>query len=300
VTGSVGGRGDDDGVTTTEPVQQATPVQLDLDAMPIPLFACTPSRLTTWTDCPKHYRMKYLDRPRPQQGPPWAHNSLGAAVHTALARWWQLPRPARTPTAAGDVVEAVWSAEGFRDDAQSTGWRARARAMVERYLARVDPAVEPVGVERTVAMRTSRLALSGRIDRLDDRAGELVVVDYKTGRRPPTTDDARGSLALALYAAAAARTLRRPCRRVELHHVPSGEVVGWEHTDDALGRQLARSAEVADEIVAAGRDPGRTDNFPARPGAQCGWCSFRAHCAEGQAAAPARAAWDALADLDAG
>ena len=48
----------------------------------------------------------------------------------------------------------------------------------------------------TVATRTERLAVSGRVDRLDQRGDEVVVVDYKTGRRGLTTDDARGGIAL--------------------------------------------------------------------------------------------------------
>ena len=66
------------------------------------------------------------------------------------------------------------------------------------------------------------------------RRGPLVVVDYKTGRRPLTTGDARASMPLALYALAAARVLRRPCRRVELHHLPTGEIHAWEHSDATL------------------------------------------------------------------
>ena len=123
--------------------------------------------------------------------------------------------------------------------------------MVQRYVAALDPAREPLGVERTVAARTNRLALSGRIDRLDDRGGELVVVDYKTGRRPLTVDDTRGSMALALYAIAAGATLRRRCVRVELHHLPSGEVHAFEHTDASLQRQLGRAEQIADEAAAA-------------------------------------------------
>ncbi|HEX7106946.1 MAG TPA: PD-(D/E)XK nuclease family protein [Acidothermaceae bacterium] len=267
--------------------------ELELEGLPQRLFSCTPSRLTTWVDCPRHYRMKYLDRPRPTPGPPWAHNSLGASVHNALAGWWRLPPNARTAEAAAQLLDAGWLAEGFRDEQQSAGWRDRAREMVRRYAARLDPRREPVGVERTLGARTRRLALSGRVDRLDDRDGELVVVDYKTGRRPPTLDDARGSAALALYAVAAGRTLRRPCHLVELHHVPTGEVVTWRHTDESLARQVRRAEDVADEIVAAGVDP-TADTFPARPGAQCGWCTYRAHCAEGQRAAPAREPWAAL------
>jgi RecB family exonuclease len=269
--------------------------QLGFDGMPARLFSCTPSRLTSWVDCPRSYRMKYLDRPRPAPGPAWAHNSLGASVHNALAGWWRLPVRRRTAEAAGELVESGWLSDGFRDDEQSLTWRARARAMVERYVDGLDPTDEPVGVERTLAARTGRLALSGRVDRLDDRDGELVVVDYKTGRRPLTSDDARGSLALALYAVAAGRTLRRPCRRVELHHLPTGDVVAWEHTQESLERQLGRSEAIADEVVAAGTDPQlNPEAFAPRPGPQCGWCSFRAHCPEGQQAAAARAPWDAL------
>ncbi len=77
--------------------------------------------------------------------------------------------------------------------------------MTERYAAGLDPSDEPLGVERTVATRTDRIAVSGRIDRLDARGAELVVVDYKTGRHILTSDDARGSLALAIYAVAASR-----------------------------------------------------------------------------------------------
>jgi RecB family exonuclease len=270
--------------------------ELELEGLPRRLFSCTPSRLTTWVDCPRHYRMRYLDRPRPAQGPPWAHNSLGASVHNALAGWWRLAAKARTAETAGQLLDAGWLSDGFRDEQQSARWRDRARDMVRRYVATLDPHREPLGVERTLAARTNRLALSGRLDRLDDRAGRLVVVDYKTGRRPPTVDDARGSAALALYAVAASSTLRRPCHDVELHHVPTGEVVSWRHTEESLARQVRPAQDVAHQIQAAGTQPAQA--FPARPGGQCGWCTFRAHCPEGQRAAPAREPWAALDDLE--
>lgn len=263
--------------------------------MPVRLFGCTPSRLTTWLDCPRRYRLTYVDRPAPPKGPPWAHNSVGAAVHVALAAWWALPVPRRTPAGAAALVRERWQPQGFRDGAQAERWRERAAAMVERYTADLDPRDEPVGVERTVATRTSTLALSGRIDRLDERDGELVVVDYKTGRHVLTTDDARGSLALAVYAVAAARTLRRPCSRVELHHLPTGDVVTWEHTDAGLARQLDRAADIAAEIVAAVASPDPESAFPPRPGPQCRWCDMAAHCPVGDAS-PRAEPWAGLAE----
>lgn len=281
--------------------------QLGFDGMPQRLYTCTPSRLNTWLDCPRRYRMTYLDRPMPPKGPPWAHNSVGASVHNALAGWWRLPVEERTPEAAGALLARGWLTDGFRDEAQSAQWRERAREMTERYVAGLDPSDEPVGVERTVATRTDRIAVSGRIDRLDARGPELVVVDYKTGRHVLTADDARGSLALAIYAVAASRVLRRPCRRVELHHLPSGEVAVWEHTDESLARHIRRAEQIAAEAAAAdeayrnrvpkprpGDHAPYDELFPPRPGNLCSWCDFARHCPEGREAAPRKEPWAAL------
>jgi RecB family exonuclease len=279
--------------------------QLGFEGMPRRLYPCTPTRLSSWLDCPRRYRMSYLDRPPPGKGPPWAHNSLGASIHNALAGWWRLPLEQRTVTAAGALVDRGWIDQGFADQAQSDRQRERAVAMVEGYVAGLDPADEPVGVERTVATRTDRIAVSGRIDRLDARPGpagpELVVVDYKTGRHLLSTDDVRSSLPLALYALAAGRVLRRPCHRVELHHLPSGQVLAWSHSDESLARHLSRAEAIAQECAAADEamreglpEPRYDEVFPPRPSPACGWCDYLRHCPEGTAAAVTRRPWDGL------
>jgi RecB family exonuclease len=292
--------------------------QLGFEGMPQRLYVCTPTRLGTWLDCPRRYRMTYVDRPPPGKGPAWGHNSVGASVHNALAGWWRLAREERTVPAAGALLERGWIDEGFADAAQSARYRSWARGLVETYVAGLDPASEPIGVERTVATRTNVIAVSGRIDRLDERrgsggSGELVVVDYKTGRHVLTVDDARTSLPLALYALAAERVMRRPCRRVELHHLPSGRVLVWEHTEESLARHLRRAEAIAAECAEAderfrgqpagdsGPSPSPPDAsadevFPPRPGSWCGWCDFRGHCPEGTAASEPRRPWDGLAD----
>jgi RecB family exonuclease len=302
--------------------------QLGFEGMPQRLYTCTPTRLGTWLDCPRRYRMTYLDRPPPGKGPPWAHNSVGASVHNALAGWWRLPRAARTVSAAGDLLERGWIDEGFADAAQCARYRSWARGLVESYVTDLDPACEPIGVERTVATRTDLIAVSGRIDRLDERRGadgssELVVVDYKTGRHLLTVDDARTSLPLALYALAAERVMRRPCRRVELHHLPTGRILVWDHTAESLARHLRRAEAIAAECAAAderfrGGEPGVAppagrpvpalpehlvdEVFPPRPSPWCGWCDYRAHCPEGSVASDPRRPWDGLGDeiLDSG
>ena len=278
--------------------------QLVLDEMPRRLFSCTPTKLMTFEDCPRRYRMTYLDRPAPPRGGPWAHTSLGVSAHNALHRWWDEPEQRRTPERAARLVRECWVADGFRDDEQSTTARELVAEMCASYVAGLDPGDEPRAVERQVATRTQLLALRGRVDRLDERAGELVVVDYKTGRRPPQEQDARASIALALYAFATERMLRQRCRRVELHHLPSGTVVSAEHTDESRARQVRRAESIAADAVAAGERlaAGQPPDvaFPARAGTLCAWCDLRRHCPEGQAAGPERAPWSGVEQLVAG
>jgi RecB family exonuclease len=277
--------------------------QQELPGMPPRLFRASPSRLLAWVDCPRRYRLQYLDRPTPQARPQRAHTSLGVAVHNALRDWWDLHPPQRTPAAGAELVGSAWIESGFRDAEQSQRWRTRSQQHVGDYLQRVDPAHQPLGIERTVGLRTQTLALQGRVDRLDDRDGELVVVDYKTSRTVPTDDDARTSLPLALYAAAVWKMFRRRCVRVELHHLPSGQVAAHEHTGESLRRKLDEAESIARDARAAeadyaehGTDSGR---FPAQVGPLCRWCDFRAHCPAGQAAGPEKSGWAALEDEEA-
>jgi len=276
------------------------PEQLGFDGMPERLFVCTPSKLGTFVDCPRRYRYSYVDRPTPPKGPPWAHNSLGASVHTALKNWYGLPVDRRTPTALAGLLRPTWVREGYRDVDQERAAYQRAQGWLESYAASLDPGDEPLGVERVVATKTSVLAFNGRADRIDGRDGEAVIVDYKTGRSGLDADDARGSQALALYAWAAERVFRRPCHRVELHHLPTGTVATHEHTDESLARQVRRAEETAQDIMAAEKavaGGAEADaEFPTNPGSLCGWCDFRKVCPAGQEL-PGKESWAAVEHL---
>jgi RecB family exonuclease len=265
--------------------------------MPERLFVCTPSKLSSFEDCARRYRYSYVDRPTPPKGPPWAHNSLGASVHTALKNWYALAAPRRTPGALPTLLASTWVSEGYRDNAQERLARERALGWLESYVATLDPKIEPAGVERVVAAKTSVLAFSGRADRIDRRGDEMVIVDYKTGRSELTDDDARGSSALALYAYATARVFRRPCRTVELHHLPTGTVATHEHSDASLDRAVSRAEGIARDIraaeraVADGADPDAA--FPTSPGSLCSFCDFRRIC-PGGAEAPVKQPWSSV------
>ncbi|MEO6879945.1 MAG: PD-(D/E)XK nuclease family protein [Mycobacteriaceae bacterium] len=279
--------------------------------MPTQLLKVTPSRLATWAGCKRRFRMTYLDRPTPPRGGPWAHSTLGAVVHAALRTFYATPPARRTASVAQAALAAAWTGEGFADAAQQAVYRARAQDWVAGYVSDHDPReVDAVGLERWVSAPVGELVVEGRVDRIDARsrgqhrppapdAAEVVVVDYKTGQRGLSVAAAAGSQALALYVLASRHTLRRPCSRVELHHLPTGEVHGFDHTPATLAQAVQHAQEQAQAIaratksLVAGGDPEVL--FPPRPAPSCSWCDFRRSCPEGAAASPRREPWAGLA-----
>ena len=128
------------------------------DGMPTRLFSCTPTKLVTWSDCPRRFRFTYLDRK--QKSGPWAHNSVGLSIHNALRDWFVAEPARRTLDYGVERVESGWIDEGFRDPVQSREWQSRAIDMTVDYLRNQDSNDEPIGVERTVSTTTHGMAHS--------------------------------------------------------------------------------------------------------------------------------------------
>ena len=237
----------------------------------------------------------------------WAHFTYGNAVHRALKEWFDHEPDQRSSDVIERAISASWSDEGFRDVDHSHAWRDRSIAVVSAYLAGIDPHLEPLATERTLAFKEDAggFVMEGRIDRLDENGSAVMVVDYKTGKSVPTPDDVRGSEALAMYAVMVHRVLGRPCTSVALHHVPSGSVVTWEHSEDSLSRQVDRMAAIAADIrlvedtwESIDHDDQALDAlFPPKPGGLCGFCDFWDVCAAGQAYTNRRQPWEGLPEL---
>ena len=163
-------------------------------------------------------------------------------------------------------------AEGVAEHQEQDADVEEVAAPAQRYCTQ-HPAAVPFGRERSLAALGEHVAVNGRIDRLDEAAdpaepGELIVIDYKTGRRVPTDDDARVSRALAVYAVIVQRSLRRPAFVVQLHHVPSGVIATHRHTPQSLERQFARVESIGRDIAAA-QESGRDADFPPSPRPRC-------------------------------
>lgn len=175
-------------------------IGFEFDVQPRRLSKVSPARLATFDDCPRRYRLAYLERPTPQRTGPWAHSTLGAVVHNALRALFDLPVRKRTPQRAAALVTTHWKDAGFADAAQAAIYRERAQGWVSDYVESNDVEMDPVGLERWVSAPVNpetgehanpTMIIEGRADRIDQRGRELVIVDYKTGKRAPDEHEAR-------------------------------------------------------------------------------------------------------------
>jgi len=137
--------------------------------------------------------------------------------------------------------------------------------------------VVPLAIEMDFRFHVGPTTVVGRFDRIDERAGEIVLVDYKTAEVDEVERADQRALKslqeeqLGIYALAYFETRHVLPRKVELHFVESGLVgsaqVGHAHLD--LARE--RIAQAANGI--------RTAVFPARPESRrCTFCPYSRFC----------------------
>ena len=250
--------------------------------MPLPLpSSLSPSKVSTFRDCALAFRFSAIDR---LSEPPTVATAKGTLVHRALERlFWHHPLGARSEEAALAELEAAFEElrEGELaglglDEEASGGFLADARALVQGYLRLEDPdTVTPVGVELTLEANVGGLLLRGIIDRLDVLpSGELVVVDYKTGRVPPAGHEQQRLGGVQFYALLCEEVLGRRPAKVRLLYLREPVCIEADPSDQALQglRQRTRAIWTAIERACASED------FRPKPSALCGWCSFKALC----------------------
>ncbi|HMD46204.1 MAG TPA: PD-(D/E)XK nuclease family protein [Acidimicrobiales bacterium] len=242
----------------------------------------SPSKVTSFTDCPLAFRFSVLER-RPE--PPSAAAVKGTLVHRTLeGLFWSHPPGARTPEAARHEFDLAWAALG--DDPEwaalglspeeETAFRADAETLTTNYFAIEDPnTVNPVGVELGLEADLGDVRLRGIIDRLDlTESGDLVVIDYKTGRAPSERYERAKMSGVHIYALLCEVVLGRPPVEVRLLHLREPISIVAVPTEQTLRGQRRRTEAVWDAIERACDK----EDFRPRPGPLCRFCNFQALC----------------------
>jgi len=229
------------------------------------------------------YRFRVIDR-LPEA--PSQAMARGTLVHAVLERLFDEPAAGRSPEAAEHLIGPEWErlvaaepelAALFPDEADRAAWLEQARTMIERYFTLEDPTrLEPAHRELHVeAVLASGLRLRGYIDRLDvSAAGDVRIVDYKTGTAPRADFEARALFQMRFYALVLWRTQGVVPRLLQLIYLGNGELVTYAPDEADL---LATERK----IVALWRAIERamnTGDWRPRPGKLCDWCAHQALC----------------------
>jgi putative RecB family exonuclease len=246
--------------------------------------ALSPSRAGDFMQCPLLYRFRVVDR-LPERPSPAAVR--GTVVHAVLERLFDLPQGTRTLAAARALIPGQWErlrevepelAALFDGDGEAVaGWLAGAEGLLGSWFELEDPnRLEPA--ERELYVETTLddgLVLRGYVDRVDVAPdGRIRIVDYKTGRAPRESFEAKALFQMKFYALVLWRLRGTVPAMLQLVYLGSGEVL--RHAPEEA--ELLATERKVKALWAAITLAAQTGDWRASPSRLCDWCDHRALC----------------------
>lgn len=224
--------------------------------------------------CPLKYKYRHILRV-----PLYQHHSIiyGSALHKAAEEYFRWKVAGKTMSVEDliRVFEGAWRSEGFLSREHEEARLAAGRETLRRFHAREEErGLLPTHIEQDFSFMLENTRIAGRWDRIDERDGQVIIVDYKSSEvRVQKDADKRtkDNLQLALYSLAYRERFGRLPDRVELHFLETGLTGSavmaekdMEKTKDAI-RQVA--AGVRDRV------------YTARPRWEaCSYCAYQEIC----------------------
>ncbi|MDT4923879.1 MAG: putative RecB family exonuclease [Pseudonocardiales bacterium] len=254
--------------------------------LPTPVLgSLSPSRAADFKTCPLLYRFRCIDR-LPEA--PSSAATRGTLVHAVLESLFDLPAPARTLAAARELLPAAWQRVRdeapevdslFAEDADGSefaAWMDSAGGLLDNYFTLEDPSrLEPESREQLVEIVVDGLRLRGYVDRIDvSPAGDIRVVDYKTGSTPREAFEAKALFQMKFYALVLWRIRGVVPRQLRLMYLADSDTLSYAPDAD----ELVRFERTLKAIWAAIQRALATGDFRPSPSRLCDWCDHKAVC----------------------
>lgn len=243
----------------------------------------TPSKVASFKDCALAFRFSAIDKlPEPPSEPALK----GTLVHKVLERmFWEHDQGKRSEDLAIRILD--WEAKKFfaedpewamleRTTDQEAAFRRESEVLTRNYFKLEDPnTVRVAGTELMLETKVGTMTLRGIIDRLDlDHNGDLIVVDYKTGRSPGVNFENSKLGGVHFYAYLCEEILGRRPVSVKLMYLKDPVTISVQPSSQSIkGMQMKTSA-----IWTAVEKACEREDFRPNPGKLCSWCPFQAFC----------------------
>ncbi|HEX9856023.1 MAG TPA: PD-(D/E)XK nuclease family protein [Acidimicrobiia bacterium] len=243
------------------------------------LETLSPSRASDFKLCPQLFKFKAIDR---IEMPPTVYQARGTTAHLALQRLFDEDSKGRTPERLFDLFREAWVelrptefADLFSSVDDERAWGIESMEILANYFGVEDPtAIEPLDRELDMLEELDSIVIRGILDRIEERAGELVITDYKTGKAPPEQYAIPAFFALKIYALLVRRRVGRTPTTLRLMYLNGPTVYEIDVDDrqlDAMERQLRALWQAINRAI-------ERDQFPPRPSSLCDWCQYKSIC----------------------
>jgi ATP-dependent exoDNAse (exonuclease V) beta subunit len=247
------------------------------------------SALQDFRSCARRYQYRMEGKPKMREN----SNVFGSLLHETLDQLSQQRQGGQHIT--GAIAETVWdkrweatsenlpSEDGL--DHRKVGREIVSEYIRSPYWQHANTQASEMKFEIKIA---DNLYFNGKFDRLDEVAGQPVLIDYKSGA-PKDADELRDNRQQLLYYAVALREIYRQNGR-ELHEVRTEihwiNAKGITMTDKGLtfsAQQLDKAKETLTENLETIRRARLSGTFDVKPSAwNCTSCAFRLSCHEGR------------------
>ena len=242
----------------------------------------SPSRASQFKTCPKQFKFANVDK---LKEPTNEVQAKGTTVHQALEDLFDLPKEERSTEKLHNLFRDAWTKVRSTDEHhnlfstvdEEREWGVDGLKLLNNYMSIEDPtSFDPLERERWVRGTIDDLNLRGILDRMDrNQKGELIIVDYKSGKAPMAKYKEPRFFALKLYALLIRDELGITPTELKLIYLKNSTIHTLKVDDEMLNEAKVDILNIWNDIKLAFKE----NNFPAKKNALCNdWCYYKPIC----------------------